>query len=269
MASSSSFRMWWWWINAIIIFGFLSLPSLSQDLGRPADDPRRIPYGQDQSWRSVIGNRVRLRDKYNHPTHMIIASQTLRPGSVYRVVVSILYLRHPVDVRASLQKDGVEVASGRQEVIEGYPETMLLQVPKTSVDGHYRLRVEGNIPGTIGGTVFMNDTRLHFSTRFLTILIQTNRPIYTGDQVVKFRIILLTTELKPYDDPVDVYILDPDGYVMRRWPSRPTNVGVVSMEFTLPFLPKVGYWGIKALVNGQEEIIQSRLKNGTLQDFEV
>ncbi|XP_068210039.1 CD109 antigen-like [Palaemon carinicauda] len=257
------------WINAFILFGVFFLPCLSQDLGRPDDDPRGFAYGSDNSWRNIIGNRARLRDKYNHPTHMILASRTLRPGSVYRVVVSILYLKHPVDVRASLQKDGVEVSSGRQQVIEGYPETMLLQVPKTSVDGHYRLRVEGNIPGTIGGTVFMNDTRLHFSTRFLTILIQTNRPIYTGEQVVKFRIILLNTELKPYDDPVDVYILDPDGYVMRRWPSRPTNVGVISMEFTLPFLPKVGYWGIKALVNGQEEIHPIKVEKWYTPRFEV
>ncbi|KAK7085756.1 hypothetical protein SK128_008452, partial [Halocaridina rubra] len=232
---------------------FCILPSWTQDLGRPDDDPRGIVYGQDQGWRNVWRNSIKLQNRYPHPTYMILSPRMLRPGAVYRCAVSILYLDHPVDVRISIQKDGVEIASARHDVIKGYPETMLLQIPKTSVDGNYRLRAEGNIPGTIGGTIFTNDTQLEFSTRFLTILIQTNRPIYTGDQVVRFRIILLTTELKPYDDPVDVYILDPDGYVMRRWPSRPTNVGVVSMHFTLPFLPKSGYWKIKALVNGQEE----------------
>ncbi|XP_063601843.1 CD109 antigen-like [Penaeus indicus] len=246
------------------------LPVLAQDLGRPDDDPRSIKYGSDNRWRNVLHlNSPRMRNRFNHPTHMILAPRTLRPGAVYRCVVSILYLSHPVDVRASLQKDGVEIASAKQDIIKGYPETLLLQVPRTSVDGHYRLRVEGNIPGTIGGTVFFNDTRLHFSTRFLTILVQTNRPVYTGDQVVRFRIILLNTELKPYDDPVDVYILDPDDYVMRRWPSRPTNVGVVSMEFTLPFLPKVGYWGIKVLVNGQEEIKRIKVEKWYTPRFEV
>ncbi|XP_047481542.1 CD109 antigen-like [Penaeus chinensis] len=246
------------------------LPVFAQDLGRPDDDPRSIQYGSDNRWRNVLQlNNPRMRNRYNHPTHMILAPRTLRPGAVYRCVVSILYLDHPVDVRASLQKDGVEIASAKQDIIKGYPETLLLQVPRTSVDGHYRLRVEGNIPGSIGGTVFFNDTSLHFSTRFLTILVQTNRPVYTGDQVVRFRIILLNTELKPYDDPVDVYILDPDNYVMRRWPSRPTNVGVVSMEFTLPFLPKVGYWGIKVLVNGQEEIKRIKVEKWYTPRFEV
>ncbi|KAK3858623.1 hypothetical protein Pcinc_035182 [Petrolisthes cinctipes] len=247
-------------------------PNFSQDVNPPRridDDPRIIPYGSDIRWKNVLHNRLRMENRYNHPTHIVVAPQTLRPGAVYRCVVNILNLEHPVDVRASLSKDGIEIATAREEIIKGYPETLLLQIPKTSVNGDYYLRVEGNIPGTIGGSIFFNDTRLHFSTRFLTVLIQTNRPIYTGDQTVRFRIILLTTDLKPYDDPVDVYVLDPDGYVMRRWPSRPTNVGVVSMDFKLPFLPKVGWWAIKALINGQEEYKYIRVEKWYTPHFEV
>ncbi|XP_050698378.1 CD109 antigen-like isoform X1 [Eriocheir sinensis] len=236
---------------------------------RDKDDPRRIPYGQNIRWKNVLYNEVRMRNRYNHPTHVIVAPRILRPDALYRCIVSILYLDHPVDVRALLRKDGVEISSARKEVIKGYPETLLLQIPRTSEGGDYRLRIEGNVPGTIGGTIFSNDTQLFFSTRFLTILIQTNRPVYTGEQTVRFRIILLTTDLKPFDDPVDVYILDPDGYVMRRWPSRPTNVGVVSMSFDLPFLPKVGWWGIKALVNGQEEIKRIKVDKWYTPRFEV
>lgn len=62
---------------------------------------------------------------------------------------------------------------------------------------------------------------------------------------------------------------DPDGYVMRRWPSRPTNVGVVSMDFRLPFLPKVGWWSIKALINGQEEYKHIRVEKWYTPRFEV
>lgn len=56
---------------------------------------------------------------------------------------------------------------------------------------------------------------------------------------------------------------------MRRWPSRPTNVGVVSMSFTLPFLPKVGWWAIKALVNGQEELKEIKVEKWYTPRFEV
>ncbi|XP_076046263.1 CD109 antigen-like [Oratosquilla oratoria] len=243
------------------------LPSQSQDLGRPEDDPRGLPYGFDRRLREKQNNR--LRNRFSHPTHMILAPRLLRPGSLYRCVVSILHLDHPVEVRAALQKDGVELENDSKSVIKGYPETLLMQVPKTSADGHYRLRLEGNFPGTVGGTLFFNETELYFSRKFLTILIQTNRPVYTGEQIVRFRIILLTTELKPYDDPVDVYVMDPDGYVMRRWPSRPTNVGVVSMSFELPFLPKIGWWTIKALVNGQEESKEIKVEKWYTPRFEV
>ncbi|KAB7502079.1 Antigen [Armadillidium nasatum] len=200
--------------------------------------------------RPTAPNSVNLNER---GTHLILASKIVRPSSVYRCMVSILYVDHPVNVRASMQRDGVEIASGKADIIKGSPEPILLNVPKTVADGKYVLRVEGNVPGSTGGTIFLNETELYFSTRFLTVLMQTSRPVYTGDQHVRFRIILLTTELKPYDDPVDVYILDPDGYAMRRWPSRPTNVGVISMSFKLPFLPKSGWWKLRAVVNGQVE----------------
>ena len=61
-------------------------------------------------------------------THMVVAPRTLRPGAVYRCVVSILHLDFPVGVRASLQRDGVEITYEEKEVIKGYPEALLLQV---------------------------------------------------------------------------------------------------------------------------------------------
>ena len=67
------------------------------------------------------------------------------------------------------------------------PPSPAPQVPTTSVVGNYLLRVEGNYPDTVGGTLFLNETRVHFSTRFLTILIQTSRPVYNGDQKGRLR----------------------------------------------------------------------------------
>lgn len=41
------------------------------------------------------------------------------------------------------------------------------------------------------------------------------------------------------------------------------------MDFDLPFLPKVGWWGIKALVNGQVEIKQIKVEKWYTPRFEV
>lgn len=67
---------------------------------------------------------------------------------------------------------------------------ILLQIPPTSVAGDYRLRVEGFYDGVIGGTAFVNETRLTFSQRSMTIFIQTDKPIYMQGQNGKYIILL-------------------------------------------------------------------------------
>lgn len=43
---------------------------------------------------------------------------------------------------------------------------------------------------------------------------------YTSLFVVRFRTIPINTELRAFDDAVDVYMLDPNRHIMRRWLSR-------------------------------------------------
>lgn len=38
--------------------------------------------------------------------------------------------------------------------------------------------------------------------------------------IVRFRTIPINTELRAFDDAVDVYMIDPRGFVVRRWLSR-------------------------------------------------
>jgi len=56
------------------------------------------------------------------------------------------------------------------------------QVPPTSVPGEYKLRVEGLYNGVLGGSAFVNETRLTFSQRSLTIFVQTDKPVYMQGQ---------------------------------------------------------------------------------------
>jgi CD109 antigen len=63
----------------------------------------------------------------------------------------------------------------------------------------------------------------------------------------------LTTALKPYEGIADLYIIDPDGYMIRKWNSKELNVGVLLESFTLPLYPKVGFWKIRVHAEGQIE----------------
>lgn len=59
---------------------------------------------------------------------------------------------------------------------------VLMQVPTTTVHGKYKLRVEGNVNGVLGGTAFVNETDLEFSQRSMTIFVQTDKPLYMQGQ---------------------------------------------------------------------------------------
>lgn len=76
---------------------------------------------------------------------MIVAPRTVRPGAVYRCVVTILHLDHPVDVRAALTRDGQEIADTHSIVTKGYPETLLLQVRGDCDRGSAHFRVRNQI----------------------------------------------------------------------------------------------------------------------------
>ena len=50
---------------------------------------------------------------------------------------------------------------------------------------------------------------------------------------------MLKTDLLPYDNVADLFIIDPDGFIIRKWNSKQLNVGVLSETFWLPEFPKV------------------------------
>ena len=57
---------------------------------------------------------------------------------------------------------------------------------------------------------------------------------------MKIRAVMLTTALQPYTGIADLFVVDPDGYVIRKWNSKELNNGVLTGAFQLPEFPKVG-----------------------------
>lgn len=52
----------------------------------------------------------------------------VRPGQIYRVSVTVYKAKQPISVRASIQKNGVELTSEISVIKEGIQETLLLLV---------------------------------------------------------------------------------------------------------------------------------------------
>ena len=121
---------------------------------------------------------------------------------------------------------------------------LLLGNPKDE----YILRIEGRrrplskihgVGVAAGPSLFEHQTILEFSTEFLSIVISPSRAIYNAESVIRIRVLFFTTSLKPYDGIVDLYLLDPDGYIIRKWQSKELNIGVLTETYTLPEYPKV------------------------------
>ncbi|XP_068231654.1 CD109 antigen-like [Palaemon carinicauda] len=197
---------------------------------------------------------------------LIVGGREVSPDSIYRVAVEALRTDEPLLVKAALVHDGEQVASGKVRLLPGQLSEILLKVPDTSVDGQWQLRVEGH-EGI--GKLFRKVANLNFYPKFLTILIQPSRPVYNSGQTVRFRAILLTRELKPYDGPVDVFVLDPRGRKMRRWPSHQTGHGVIHLDFELPEYPLVGTWTIRIRARSQIEDMPIKVEHYFRPRFEV
>lgn len=118
--------------------------------------------------------------------YAVIAPRLVRPASLYAVaVVALPGLERSLAVRAALSRDGVEVAaSERAELRPGGAQRLLMRVPGSSAPGTYSLRVDGALQSGSGqgSLVFTNTTALAFSPKFLTIIIQTSRPLYCAGQ---------------------------------------------------------------------------------------
>lgn len=186
-------------------------------------------------------------------TYFVVASRMVRPNQVYRVAVNILHSPLPMTVRSSIQRNGVEIAADYQEVKERIPETLMMRMPPTSIGGDYKLRIEGMYNSLKGGQAFLNETKLIFSQRSMTIFIQLDKPVYMQGETVRFRTIPIDTELKAYNNPVDIYMLDPNRRIMRRWLSRQSNLGTVSLSYQLSDQPVFGEWIVQIIAQNQVE----------------
>nr|CAD7414472.1 unnamed protein product [Timema poppensis] len=127
-------------------------------------------------------------------SYFVVAPKTVRPGTLYGVVIHLVQGQHTaLRVRVDISRQGVEVVSAAKTVVSHQVDTIFmksisltsveLQVPLSSVSGRYSLKVEGYLPDRSGERVFVNETEVIFSTTFLSIVVQTSRPIYNSGQL--------------------------------------------------------------------------------------
>ncbi|XP_036438060.1 CD109 antigen isoform X2 [Colossoma macropomum] len=200
-------------------------------------------------------------------SYLILVSRVVRPGIPTTVSVTnlrdspVLVVSELIHGNSSIQtQSSIKAGSTETQVLPAISETdMSYWFP-------YELSVRGYVKGTL---VFSNSTMLHYSPKSMLILLQTDKPNYKPGQAVKIRAVLLTPDGKPYDEQIDIVIMDPRQNRVHQWLSVDTVLGTASREFQLSENPPLGKWEMMASVN---EVTQKQVFNVhhyVLPKFEV
>ncbi|XP_072822377.1 CD109 antigen isoform X2 [Vicugna pacos] len=206
------------------------------------------------------------------PRFLVTAPGIIRPGG--NVTVGVELLEHSpaqVTVKAELVKMAanltVSVLEAEGVFEKGSLKTLTLpSLPLSSADEIYELRVTGRAQDEI---LFANSTRLSFETKRMTVFIQTDKPLYKPKQEVKFRIVTLFADFKPYKTSLNILIKDPKSNLVQQWLSEQSDLGVVSKTFQLSSHPILGDWSIQVQVNDQTYYQSFQVSEYVLPKFEV
>ncbi|ETN64855.1 hypothetical protein AND_003391 [Anopheles darlingi] len=132
-------------------------------------------------------------------------------------------------------------------------QRITFRVPSNITDGNYSLTVEGRHPSSSATVNIHQEAKLSYYNSSVSGLIQLNKPIFIQDDVLKFRVIVVDTDLKPplaRETKVSVHVYGPNGEVFRQWPNVTLKSGVFANETAIPTIPVSGTYNISVTANG-------------------
>uniref|UniRef100_A0A2K6SHL2 CD109 antigen n=1 Tax=Saimiri boliviensis boliviensis TaxID=39432 RepID=A0A2K6SHL2_SAIBB len=206
------------------------------------------------------------------PRFLVTAPGIIRPGGNVTIGVDLLeHCPSQVTVKAELLKTSsnltVSVLQAEGVFEKGSFKTLTLpSLPLNSANGIYELRVTGHAQDEI---LFSNRTRLSFETKRISVFIQTDKTLYKAKQEVKFRIVTLFSDFKPYKTSLNILIKDPKSNLIQQWLSQQSDLGVISKTFQLSSHPILGDWSIQVQVNDQTYYQSFQVSEYVLPKFDV
>ncbi|XP_031637598.1 pregnancy zone protein-like, partial [Contarinia nasturtii] len=206
--------------------------------------------------------------------YTIIASKKIRGNSNYALNLSIHDTKcdfdEPVVVRVSIEdgndRNGYKI---HRDVTIKAKTTEIVSIPigDLSPEADCKLVVIG-----ITGVTMRHEVELDLQTQTHTILIQTDKAIYKPNDCIKFRVLVLNSELKAATIDQNELIIsfdDPCRNIMKKWNGVNTMHGVFSGEFQLSDVPNFGEWKITAAVGDQIKIAVIEVAEYVLPKFEA
>ncbi|XP_074834082.1 C3 and PZP-like alpha-2-macroglobulin domain-containing protein 8 isoform X2 [Carettochelys insculpta] len=199
--------------------------------------------------------------------YLIAAPSVFRSGVEEAISVTIFNSIKETTVQIQLEVKGETVARGQGAVLD--KGTIKLKVP-SGLRGQAHLKVWGNQHLTEEGYIFHNYTTVTIDSKGSSVFIQTDKPVYKPKQKVLINLFMVTSDLRPINEKIEVYIVDPRGSRMIEWSDlKPFCCGIVNMSFPLSDQPVFGEWFIFAEMQGHAYNKSFEVQKYVLPKFEL
>lgn len=199
--------------------------------------------------------------------YLVTAPSVLRAGVDAIISFTIFKPLSETNVHVQLVVKGETVAHSQGSVYE--KGTVTLKVPQ-GFSGQAQLKVWGNRHLTDNGYIFHNFTTVTIDSKGSSVFIQTDKPVYKPKQKVLINVFTVTPDLRPTNQKVEAYIVDPRGSRMIQWKElKPVCCGIVNMSFPLSDQPVIGEWLIFVELQGYTYNKTFEVQKYVLPKFEL
>ncbi|KAM9619623.1 C3 and PZP-like alpha-2-macroglobulin domain-containing protein 8 isoform 6-T8 [Morphnus guianensis] len=199
--------------------------------------------------------------------YLIAAPSVFRSGVEEAISVTIFNSVKETTVQIQLVVKGETVSRGHGTVLD--KGTIKLKVP-SGLRGQAHLKVWGNRHLAEEGYIFHNYTTVTIDSKGSSVFIQTDKPVYKPKQKVLINLFMVTSDLRPVNDRIEAYVVDPRGSRMIEWSNlKPFCCGIVNMTFPLSDQPVFGEWLIFAEMQGHTYNKSFEVQKYVLPKFEL
>jgi len=170
-----------------------------------------------------------------------ISPKIIQSHSTYNVLVTVDKAKSAATFLISINSTGDEHTSEQVTVEPGMSATVPIVIPElTSEDKRYDLTVKAEVDGE---TAYENSTKIYVDPNVVSLLIQTDKPVYKPGETVKFRVILMDRQLKPLSgSKVEILLRDPQANIIKKWSEVEISRGIFSDQLELSKEPNLGDW---------------------------
>lgn len=134
--------------------------------------------------------------------YTIVASENIRPQSDYRVSVSVHNQTGPTSIKLSIEDEDDVISMKEITLSSDETKLVVLPVEDLNVNNNLKFIAEGE-----SGIIFKNCTLLNVESKNCSIFIQTDKALYKPGEAIKFRILVLDFNLKPFElDDVELKV---------------------------------------------------------------